>query len=55
MEKIIDTVNKKAVEDMKEEKTAASKGEKEESSEDYVSYKEKKNLERASRIIENEK
>ena len=72
MEKIIDTVNKKAVEDMKEEspytafkseknleraeeKAAASKGEKEESSEDYVSYKEKKNLERASRIIENEK
>ena len=59
MEKIIDTVNKKAVEDMKEEspytafkseknleraeameeKAAASKGEKEESSEDYVSYK----------------
>ena len=37
------------------EKAAASKGEKEESSEDYVSYKEKKNLERASRIIENEK
>ena len=75
MEKIIDTVNKKAVEDMKEEspytafkseknlkraeameeKAAASKGEKEESSEDYVSYKEKKTLERASRIIENEK
>lgn len=75
MEKIIDTVNKKAVEDMKEEspytafkseknleraedmeeKAAASKGEKEESSEDYVSYKEKKNLERAIRIIENEK
>ena len=62
MEKIIDTVNKKAVEDMKEEspytafkseknleraedleeKAAASKGEKEESSEDYVSFKEKK-------------
>ena len=38
-----------------EEKASASKGEKEESSEDYVSYKEKKNLERASRIIENEK
>ena len=64
MEKIIDTVNKKAVEDMKEESPyTAFKSEKnleraeamEESSEDYVSYKEKKNLERASRIIENEK
>ena len=67
MEKIIDTVNKKAVEDMKEEspytafkseknlERAEDLEEKEESSEDYVSFKEKKNLERASRIIENEK
>lgn len=62
MEKIIDTVNKKAVEDMKEEspytafkseknleraeameeKAAASKGEKEESSEDYVPTRKRK-------------
>ena len=75
MEKIIDTVNKKAVEDMKEEspytafkseknleraedleeKAAASKGEKEESSEDYVSFKEKKNLPAASSRMKSNK
>ena len=62
MEKIIDTVNKKAVEDMKEESPyTAFKSEKNlERAEDMeekaaASKGEKKNLERASRIIENEK